>query len=63
MLYEVITTPGRERSWADLIEAVKGRHVMEKGGVFPGQEMKRTIGRPRHSPGVVDWDGDSYNFV
>jgi len=53
-----LVTPGTERSWADLIEAVKGRHAMKKSGTFPGQEMKRIIGAPASSPGVVDWDGD-----
>jgi len=48
---------GKARSWLDMIQPVKGSHVMKKSGTFPGQEMKRTIGTPGGSPGVVDWDG------
>jgi len=51
--------PETERTWADLLEPVKGSHVMKKSGTYPGQEMKRTIGTPGSSPDVVDWDGDA----
>ncbi len=49
--------PGMERSWVDMLQPAKGGHVKKKSGTYPGQEMKRTIGTPRSSPGVVDWDG------
>jgi len=49
--------PGMERSWVDMLQPAKGSHVKKKSGTYPGQEMKRTIGTPRSSPGVVDWDG------
>jgi YHS domain-containing protein len=51
--------PGMERSWVDMLQPVKGSHVMKKSGTYPGQKMKRTIGTPSSSPGVVDWDGDA----
>jgi RND family efflux transporter MFP subunit len=47
----------KSRSWLDFLEPVKGSHVMKKSGTYPGQKMKRTIGTPAGSPGVVDWDG------
>lgn len=47
----------QEKSWLEMIQPVKGSHVIEKSGTFPGQEMKRTIGTPSSSPGVIDWDG------
>jgi Cu(I)/Ag(I) efflux system membrane fusion protein len=48
---------GKAHSWVDMLQPVKGSHVMKKSGTYPGQEMKRTIGTPASSPGVVDWDG------
>jgi RND family efflux transporter MFP subunit len=44
-------------SWVDMLQPVKGSHVMKKSGTYPGQKMKRTIGTPGSSPDVVDWDG------
>ena len=51
--------PKMNRSWLDMLQPVKGSHVMKKSGTFPGQKMKRTIGTPGSSPDVVDWDGDA----
>jgi YHS domain-containing protein len=51
--------PGMQRSWLDMLQPVKGSHVMKKSGTYPGQKMKRTIGTPGSSPDVVDWDGDA----
>ena len=48
---------GKAQSWVDMLQPVKGSHVMKKSGTYPGQKMKRTIGTPAGSPGVVDWDG------
>jgi RND family efflux transporter MFP subunit len=45
------------QSWLEMIRPEKGSHVTEKSGTFPGQDMKRTIGTPSDSPGVIDWDG------
>jgi YHS domain-containing protein len=47
----------KSHSWLDMLDPVKGSHVMKKSGTFPGQKMNRTIGTPAGSPGVVDWDG------
>jgi RND family efflux transporter MFP subunit len=47
----------KSHSWVEMLEPVKDSHVMKKSGTFPGQEMKRTIGTPAGSPGVIDWDG------
>jgi RND family efflux transporter MFP subunit len=50
---------GKAHSWLDMLQPVKGSHVMNKSGTYPGQTMGRTIGTPGSSPDVVDWDGDA----
>jgi YHS domain-containing protein len=50
--------PKMNRSWVDMLQPVKGSHVMKKSGTYPGQKMGRTIGTPGSSPDIVDWDGD-----
>jgi YHS domain-containing protein len=50
---------GKAQSWVDMLQPVKGSHVMKKSGTYPGQKMGRTIGTPGSSPDVVDWDGDA----
>ena len=46
-----------EKSWLEMIAPGRGSHVMQKGGTYPGQKMERTIGRPKGSGDVIDWDG------
>jgi YHS domain-containing protein len=48
---------GPKQSWLEMIEPAKGSHIVKKSGTFPGQKMKRTIGTPEGSSGVIDWDG------
>ena len=46
-----------EKSWLEMLAPGKGTHAIEKIGTYPGQEMKRTIGKPKGSGEVIDWDG------
>jgi len=49
--------PGMARSWADLLEPVKGSHGIEDGGMESRKETKAAPGKSASDTGVVDWDG------
>jgi YHS domain-containing protein len=46
-----------DKNWLEMLAPGKGSHLIEKSGTFPGQKMKRTIGKPFGSGEVIDWDG------
>jgi RND family efflux transporter MFP subunit len=46
-----------DKNWLELLAPDKGSHLMKKSGTYPGQEMRRIIGTPGGSEGVIDWDG------
>jgi Cu(I)/Ag(I) efflux system membrane fusion protein len=51
----------RDRSWADLLEPVRGGHGIEDGGTESRKEIKDTPGESASYPGIVDWDGPEKN--
>jgi RND family efflux transporter MFP subunit len=51
--------PRMGRSWADLLEPVKGSQCIKDGGTASSKKTKDTPGRSASYTGIVDWDGDA----